>query len=188
MFRLYFSIFWGEDKQYHHTPHESPLVMTIPLMLLAVGSVFSGIIPFSHLVTADKLAFDTHFEPIIAFPSIFIGLLGIGVAWIMYKKKTDMPDKIAASLGGLYKTVYNKFYIDEIYLFVTRKILFNIVSQSVAWFDRHIVDGSMNGIANVINLSSKKIRGLQSGQLQQYAAVFVAGALGLLLYVIYLLG
>ncbi len=188
MFRLYFNIFWGEDKVYHHTPHESPLVMTIPLMVLAFGSIFSGYLPFSHLVTSDKMAFTTHLDYAIAIPSILIGFLGIGVAWIMYKKKTDIPDRISAALGGFYTTVYNKFYFDEIYLFVTRKILFNIVSQSVAWFDRHIVDGSMNGIANVVITSSKKIKSLQSGQLQQYAAVFVAGALGLLLYVIYLLG
>ncbi|MDF1547450.1 MAG: NADH-quinone oxidoreductase subunit L [Bacteroidales bacterium] len=186
MFRLYFNIFWGEEKEYHHTPHESPLVMTIPLMILAFGSIFAGYLPFSHLVTSDKMPFDTHIEWAIAIPSILIGFAGIAVAWVMYKKKTNIPDKMAAFFGGFYKTVYNKFYIDEIYLFVTKKILFNIVSRSIAWFDRHIVDGSMNGIANVIYFSSKKIKGLQSGQLQQYGAVFIAGALGLLLFVIYL--
>jgi len=188
MFRLYFNIFWGEEKHYHHTPHESPLVMTIPLMLLSVGAIFSGYLPFTHMVTADKMPFDVHMHWNIALPSILIGFLGIAIAWVLYKKKSVVPDKIAASLGGLYKTVYNKFYIDEIYLFVTRKILFNIVSRSVAWFDRHIVDGTMNGVAGIVDLSSKKIRGFQSGQLQEYAAVFVAGVLGLLLYVIYLLG
>lgn len=186
MFRLYFNIFWGEEKEYHHAPHESPLVMTIPLMILAFGSMFAGYLPFSHLVTSDKLPFNTHMEWIIAIPSILIGFAGIALAWIMYKRKTNIPDKMAAFFGGFYKTVYNKFYIDEIYLFVTKKILFNIVSRSIAWFDRHIVDGSMNGIANVIYFSSKKIKGLQSGQLQQYGAVFIAGALGLLLFVIYL--
>jgi NADH-quinone oxidoreductase subunit L len=186
MFRLYFSVFWGEEKHYHHTPHESPLVMTLPLMILAFGSIFSGYLPFSKLVTSDKMPFETHLDYAIAVPSVLIGLLGIGIAWLLYKKKSDIPDKIASSLGGFYKTVYNKFYIDEIYLFVTRKILFNIISQSVAWFDRHIVDGTMNGIAGFIDISSKKIRGMQSGQLQQYAAVFIAGVLGLLLYVIYL--
>lgn len=186
MFRLYFNIFWGEEKEYHHAPHESPLVMTIPLMILTFGSIFAGYLPFSHLVTSDKMPFDTHLEWTIAIPSILIGFAGIALAWVMYKKKTNIPDKMAAFFGGFYKTVYNKFYIDEIYLFVTKKILFNIVSRSIAWFDRHIVDGSMNGIANVIYFSSKKIKGLQSGQLQQYGAVFIAGALGLLLFVIYL--
>jgi NADH-quinone oxidoreductase subunit L len=188
MFRLYFNVFWGEDKHYHHTPHESPWVMTIPLMILAFGSIFSGWIKFSHLVTSDKVPYDSHIDMMIAIPSVLIGLFGIGIAWILYKKKSDLPDKIAASFGGFYTTVYHKFYIDEIYLFVTKKILFNLVSRPVAWFDRHIVDGTMVGIGTVTEAASAKIKGLQSGQLQQYAFVFVAGALGLVLLVIYLLG
>lgn len=188
MFRLYFNVFWGEEKHYHHTPHESPFVMTIPLMILAFGSVFSGYLPFTHLVTSDRVGFDSHMDWAVAIPSILIGLLGIGMAWVLYKKKSAVPDKIAAGFGKFYTTVYHKFYIDEIYLFVTKKILFNCVSRPVAWFDRHIVDGTMNGIAWVIETSSLKIKGFQSGHIQQYATVFVAGALGLVLLVIYLLG
>ena len=188
MFRLYFNIFWGEDKNYHHTPHESPLVMTIPLMVLAFASIFAGYLPFSEMVTSDKIGFEVHTHWNIALPSIAIGFAGIAFAWILYKKPSTLPDKIATSLGGFYKTVYNKFYIDEIYLFVTKKILFNLVSRPVAWFDRHIVDGTMNGIANVTMFTSNKIKGLQSGQLQQYAFVFIAGAVGMLLLTLYLLG
>ncbi|HEY9114238.1 MAG TPA: proton-conducting transporter membrane subunit, partial [Bacteroidales bacterium] len=187
MFRLYFNIFWGEEKKFHHTPHESPLVMTIPLMVLAFGSIFAGYLPFTHLVTADAMPFAAHINFAIAIPSVIMATIGIAAAWILYKKKNDMPDKMAAALGGFYRTVYNKFYIDEIYLFVTKKILFNIVSQSVAWFDRHIVDGTMNGIAGTVTLVSAKIKGLQSGQLQQYATVFIAGVIGLVLLVLHLL-
>lgn len=187
MFRLYFSVFWGEDREYHHTPHESPLVMTIPLMVLAFGAIFSGYLPFEEMISPDKMPFEIHTHWNIAIPSILIGFLGIGLAWALYKKKSDVPDKIAKALGGFYTTVYNKFYIDEIYLFVTKKILFNLVSRPVAWFDRHIVDGTMNGIGWIVSTSSAKIKGLQSGQLQQYAAVFIAGALGLVLMVIYIL-
>ncbi len=188
MFRLYFSVFWGEEREYHHTPHESPLVMTIPLMILAFGSIFAGYIPFHDLISPDKTPFETHANMAVMIPSIIIGLLGIALAWALYKKKSDVPDKIAKSLGGVYTTIYNKLYVDELYLFVTKKILFNLVSRPVAWFDRHIVDGTMNGIAWVVTTSSNKIKGLQSGQLQQYASVFVAGALGLVLLALYLLG
>jgi len=188
MFRLYFSVFWGEDREYHHTPHESPLVMTIPLMILAFGSIFAGYIPFHSLISPDKMPFEVHTHWNIAIPSILIGFVGIALAWVLYKKKSEAPDRIAKALGGFYTTVYHKFYIDEVYLFVTKKILFNMVSRPVAWFDRHIVDGTMNGVAWVVSTSSLKIKGLQSGQLQQYAAVFVAGALGLVLLVIYFLG
>ncbi len=187
MFRLYFNIFWGEDKHYHHTPHESPLVMTIPLMILAFGAIFAGYLPFTHMISPDKTPMHLHMHWNIAIPSVLIGLAGIALAWVLYKKKNPIPDKLAVSFGRLYTTVYHKFYIDEIYLFVTHKILFNLVSRPVAWFDRHIVDGTMNGIAFVVTFTSGKIKGLQSGQLQQYAAVFVAGALGLMLLVIYFL-
>lgn len=186
MFRLYFNIFWGEDKHYHHTPHESPLVMTIPLMILAFASIFSGYLPFTELVTGDKTPFEAHMNFAIAVPSVLIGLIGIGAAWILYKKRSVVPDKVAASLGGLYTTVYNKFYIDDIYLFVTRKILFNCVSRPIAWFDRHVVDAFMNGLSTVTNYTAEHIKGLQSGQLQLYAATFAGGVIGLLLLVLYL--
>ena len=86
-----------------------------------------------------------------------------------------MPDKIAASLKGVYTTIYRKFYIDEIYLFVTQKILFNVVSQSIAWFDRHIIDATMDGFATVTNYASESVKELQSGQIQKYGFVFISG-------------
>ncbi|HAZ04891.1 MAG TPA: NADH-quinone oxidoreductase subunit L [Marinilabiliales bacterium] len=187
MFRLYFNVFWGEDKHYHHTPHESPLVMTIPLMILAFGAIFAGYLPFAHMISPDKTPMHLHLHWNIAIPSVLIGLAGIALAWVLYKKKNPIPDKLASAFGTFYTTVYHKFYIDEIYLFVTHKILFNMVSRPVAWFDRHIVDGTMNGVAFIVTTSSNKIKGLQSGQLQQYAAVFIAGALGLVLLGIYFL-
>jgi NADH-quinone oxidoreductase subunit L len=186
MFRLYFNIFWGEDKHYHHTPHESPLVMTIPLMILAFASIFSGYLPFTHLVTADKLPFDAHLDYGIAVPSVLIGLAGIAAAWMLYKRKSLIPDKVVVSLGELYTTVYHKFYVDEVYLFVTKKILFNFISRPIAWFDRHVIDGSMNGLSWLTNYASEHIKGLQSGQLQLYAATFAGGLIGLLLLMLYM--
>ncbi|MBV5314540.1 MAG: NADH-quinone oxidoreductase subunit L [Prolixibacteraceae bacterium] len=187
MFRLYFSVFWGKDRHYHHTPHESPLVMTIPLMFLAVASIFAGYIPFHHLVTSDKIGFATEMNYMVAVPSVLIGLFGIAMAWILYKKESDVPAKLAKSWGILYTATYNKFYWDEIYLFVTRKIIFNYISRPIAWFDRHIIDGFMVGIGLVTEKVSYQIKGMQSGQLQHYAFMFVAGTLALALSMIYFL-
>lgn len=187
MFRLYFNIFWGEDREFHHTPHESPLVMTIPLMILAFASIFSGYLPFGKLITTDKLPLSLHINPYIAGSSVLIGLVGIALAWILYKRKSDLPDRFAASAGNLYTAALNKFYFDELYLFVTKKILFNLVSRPIAWFDRNVIDASMNGLAWITILASDRIKGVQSGQLQMYAAGFIAGAIGLLLFVLYLL-
>ncbi|PZX17892.1 NADH-quinone oxidoreductase subunit L [Breznakibacter xylanolyticus] len=188
MFRLYFNVFWGQERHYHHTPHESPWVMTVPLMVLAFASVFSGYLPFTHLVSPDRLPFEVHLHWGIAIPSVLIGLAGIGLAWVLYKRPSRVPDRMAAAMGGFYTTVYHKFYIDEVYLFVTRRVLFNLVSRPISWFDRHVVDAFMNALANVTNGVSDRIKGLQSGQLQMYAATFAAGVIGLVLLALYYLG
>jgi NADH-quinone oxidoreductase subunit L len=186
MFRLYFNIFWGKETQYHHTPHEAPATMTIPLIVLATGSVFAGLIPFNHLVTTDGKVFETEIEWIVAIPSVLIGLIGIVLAFIMYRKESAIPDKLAATFKYSYKWAYNKFYMDEVYLFVTKKIIFRYISAPIAWFDRHIVDGTMNAIASTTQVVSFRIRGFQSGQLQKYGFAFVSGAVLLALLFIYL--
>ncbi len=186
MFRLYFSIFWGKQQRYDHTPHEAPKVMTIPLMLLSLGAIFAGLLPFSSFVTSDGKPFITHINFTIAIPAILVGVLGALTAMVFYLKETNIPEKISIALGGFYKAVYRKFYIDELYLFITKEIIFNYVSRPVAWFDRHIVDGSMNGISYVTNEVSTRIKRFQSGQLQQYAWVFVTSAVALALAFIYL--
>ncbi len=186
MFRLYYGIFWGKNTHYHHTPHEAPKVMTIPLMILAFGSVFAGFLPFHDLVTSDGKGFESHIDWMIAIPSVLIGVVGIAIATIMYKKETAIPDKIAVSAKHLYKWAHRKFYMDEVYLFVTRKIIFRYISVPVAWFDLHIVDGTMNGIAGMTQYTAYAIKGLQSGKLQQYAYVFISGTIILVLIFVYL--
>jgi NADH-quinone oxidoreductase subunit L len=186
MFRLYFSVFWGEDRHYHHTPHEAPLVMTLPLMFLAFASIFAGYIPFSEFVTSDGAAFESHIEMPIATASVFIGLVGIFVAMFMYMKPKGAPAKMATTFSHLYKWSYNKFYMDEVYLFVTKRIIFAYISRPVAWFDRHVVDATMNGFAWASNYASFHIRDLQSGQLQKYAFVFISSVLILVLSFVYL--
>lgn len=187
MFRLYFRVFWGRNPHYHHTPHESPLLMTIPLMVLAFASIFSGFLPFSDLVTSDRIGFEAEMHLAVAIPSVLIGLLGILVAFFLYKKESKLPRTITTRLGLLYTATLNKFYIDELYLFVTRKIIFNYISHPIAWFDRHVIDGFMVGIGTVTEKTAHTIKGIQSGQVQHYAFAFVAGALVLALSLLYFL-
>jgi NADH-quinone oxidoreductase subunit L len=86
----------------------------------------------------------------------------------------------------LYTATLNKFYIDEIYLFITKKIIFGGVSRPIAWFDRQVIDGTMNLFGIIVLVVSRKIKGMQSGQLQQYGFAFVAGAIGLVMAFVYL--
>ncbi len=187
MFRLYFGVFWGVDRKYEHAPHESPATMLTPLFILAVAAATVGLLPFSEYITADGKGFEGHIDWSVGGPSIVIALAGILLAFILYKKESPIPTRIANGLGGFYKTVYKKFYFDEIYLFVTHKIIFNCISKPIAWFDRNVVDGAMNGIAGVTNYVSDEIKGMQSGQFQHYALGFMIGTLGLTLLIIYCL-
>ena len=186
MFRLYYSIFWGKERHYHHTPHEAPKVMTIPLMILAFGSIFAGFLPFHNLVTSDGKPFESHIDWMIAIPSVLVGVVGILIATMMYKKESLLPDKVAGISKNFYKWAHHKFYMDEVYLFVTKKIIFRLISVPVAWFDRHIVDATMNGIAGIVQYSAFTIKGLQSGRLQQYAFVFITGSIALVVIFVYL--
>ena len=106
---------------------------------------------------------------------------------MFYKKESDLSNRATTSFGSFYKYALNKFYFDELYLFVTRKVIFKRFSSPIAWFDRHIIDATMDAVARVTNYVALKIKGLQSGQLQQYASVFVSGMLLLIVIFIYLI-
>ena len=186
MFRIYFGIFWGKNTKYGHKPHESPISMTFPLLFLALLSIVSGFIPFSEFVTADKAGFEAHLNYPLAAVAVGVGLIGIALAWVFYKKENDLADKLASFFGPFYKWTSDKFYFDEIYLFITKKILFDRVSAPIAKFDKKYVDGTMVEIGNKTVLTSEKIKGMQSGKVQDYAFAFIAGVVILALVFIYL--
>ncbi|WP_456378987.1 NADH-quinone oxidoreductase subunit L [Lutibacter sp.] len=186
MFRIYFGIFWGKETRYEHTPHESPISMTGPLMVLALITVVGGFIPFSELVSADKAGFQAHLNLPLAAIATVVGLTGIALSYIFYKKENDLASKFSNAFGVFYKWAYNKFYIDEIYLFVTKKIIFNRIAAPIAWFDKKVVDATMEGIGNKTVVISKKIKGMQSGKVQDYAFSFIAGVVILAMVFIYL--
>jgi NADH-quinone oxidoreductase subunit L len=186
MFRIYFGIFWGKDTEYEHKPKESPLSMTFPLLFLGVLSVVAGFVPFSEFVTADKIGFEAHLNYPLAAIAVSVGLIGIIMAWIFYKKENNLADKWANIFGPLYKWASDKFYFDEVYLFVTKKILFKRVSEPIAKFDKKIVDGTMVGIGNKTVQASQKIKGMQSGKVQDYAFAFIGGTVVLAIVFIYL--
>lgn len=185
MFRLYFLVFWHHDKTYAHTPHESPAIMLIPMILLAIGSVLAGFIPFGNYVSSDGQPLHPHLDVMVASISVVVAVTGIAIAWLFYKKPSALPDKLSESLGGLYRTALKKFYIDELYLFITKKIIFNLISRPIAWFDRHVIDAFMDLTATFTNRISREIKNLQSGQLQHYAYIFITGVVLIVLVMLY---
>ena len=186
IFRIYFGIFWGKDKTYQHKPKESPLSMTVPLLFLALMSIFGGFIPFSEFITPDKIGFESQIDYPLAAIAVTVGLIGVFLAWIFYKKENSLSDTYAKAFGPFYKWASDKFYLDEIYLFVTKKILIKRISAPIAKFDKKYVDGTMEGIGNKTVSASEKIKGMQSGKVQDYAFAFIAGVVVIALVFIYL--
>lgn len=191
MFRLYFNIFWNKDFKSHHTHAEhhhgeAPKSMLIPLMILAGLSVIAGFVPFNKFVTADGAGFETEFHFGFAIGPVLLAIAAILLAWKMYIKENSMSDSISNNVKGLYTSAYRKFYFDEIYLFITQKILFNLIGRPAAWVDKNIFDGLMNLIASATESVSGSIKTYQSGKAQDYAIYFFAGTLGFVLLFIYL--
>ncbi|MEJ2113595.1 MAG: proton-conducting transporter membrane subunit, partial [Flavobacteriaceae bacterium] len=186
MFRIYFGIFWGKKKVFEHAPKESPLSMTFPLIVLGFLSITAGFIPFSEFVTADKAGFEAHLNYPLAAIATSVGIIGIVLAWLFYKKENSLSDQYAKTFGPFYTWASDKFYFDEIYMFITKKILFKRVSAPIAKFDKKYVDGTMVGIGNKTVLTSEKIKGLQSGRVQDYAFAFISGVVIIALVFIYL--
>jgi len=186
MFRLYFNIFWGKEHKHEHTPHESTFAMAFPLVFLATVTVFAGFIPFGHFVTSDLANYDIHLDFTVASISVIIAVISIGLAMILYRKESEVPKKLATTFSGLHTAASHRFYLDEVYLFITKKIVFNNISKPLAWFDRHVIDASMNGMAATTQWVSIKTKGFQSGQVQQYAYVFLLGTLIITLLVLFI--
>lgn len=190
MFRLYFNIFWNKVSSVSSNGHrehhgEGGFAMMLPLILLAVGAAAAGFIPFGNFISSDGEALHSEFHLQLSIAPVTVGLIGVFMAMWLYKKQNNKPDKIAASINGLYKAAWNKFYFDELYLFITKKIMFNLIAQPAAWIDKNIVDGLINATGNITQFISKKIKKMQSGKVQQYAAYFLVAAIAMAVLFIY---
>lgn len=178
MFRIYFVTFQGEARSdgANHA-HESSTVMLIPLVVLAVLATVSGWVPFSDWVHVGEPLEHHGINWAIAIPAIVIAGLGIAVAWLFYGRPSDQAQIWVQRLGGVYVLIKQKFYIDQVYLFVTHKIIFRFISRPIAWFDRHVVDGGVNLSGWGTRKMGEMLSILQTGQVQTYAAFYVLSAI-----------
>ena len=179
MFRLYYCIFWGKtnDNYAHHTPHESPVVMTLPLIILAAITVVAGwAMPFGHFVSSNGHAYDIHLDTTVAATSIVVAVIAILIATWMYAGKTQpVADMLQKKFSGLHHAAYRRFFMDEVWMFVTKKIIFRCVSTPLAWFDRHVIDQFMNFMAWSTNAAGETVQPMQSGKIQTYTMWFLGG-------------
>lgn len=178
MFRLYFRIFWFKKPEAHAHNHEKHTwAMNSSLILLALGSLAVGFLPFGHFVSADGRALELPLHIFTAILPVSMALTGIAIAYFFFANESSKSDEVVARFRTVYGWAYHKFYIDELYLFVTKKIIFNLIGRPIAWIDRNIVNGAINSTAWASVKTSELIKPMQSGRVQTYAMFFLGGAL-----------
>ena len=206
MFRLVILTFEGE-KRYGPDihPHEAPKTMTIPLIILAGLSIVGGFIGIPESLFGgnaieqwlepifapayDKLHVSPHpvevTEYLLMFISVGIAAAGIYYAREFYLRRKELAEKWRAKYPGVYRLLFNKYYVDEVYdtLVVTPTVQ---VSDGFLWkgIDVRVIDGAVNGSAKLVAMIAEGIRKVQTGIAQQYAMIFVGGILLLLSWLI----
>ena len=178
MFRMYFMVFWWEENPHYkeHKPHDAPWQMSLPLIILAAVSCVAGFIPFGEFITWNGEPYHIHIDLQVATTSLIVAGCGIGLAAWLYMKKNSKPAAMKNAMPVLWQAANRRFYWDEIYMFVTHKIIFNIICKSIAWFDRHVIDATMDGFAKVTQKTSVAIKGMQGGSIQAYVLWYFFGA------------
>jgi NADH-quinone oxidoreductase subunit L len=225
MFRLWFLTFFGEYRgaassavphghdshggEGHDLPHESPMVMVVPLVILAVLSFVGGWVGIPHAMGGSN-HFEHFLDPVfqsvpeatpagaaagheeasteLTFSAISVAAAAIGFlgAWFLYFKRTDLPDKMAASAGGLYRLVRDKYRIDELYGAVIIKPIIAL-STNVFWkgIDQGLIDAAVNGAAAGAKETSDKMRHMQSGNIRSYAGWVAVGAAVVIVFMVW---
>lgn len=179
MFRLIFVAFFGKKRSDYHA-HESGKVMTVPLIILAVLSVFAGLVNSPWFYDTFGKSFSTFIffgeteipevNLVVAGISTIMSLLGIYTAWLLYIKRVVDTETLAKKWNGIFKLLYNKFYIDELYAWVFNNVML-IAGRILDWIDHKVIDGMFDGFARLLCFTGKKSRDLQTGYLQSYALV-----------------
>ncbi len=184
MFRIYFVTFLGKARsEKSKNAHEAPFIMLVPLIVLAAFSVVSGFVPMGEFVSAGGGVIEHGGSKLIPVVATAAGTTGIIVAWLFYGGESLLSQTVVKRLGRAYTIIQEKFYVDEIYLFVTNRIIFPYVGAPIAWFDRHAVDGAVNLTGHLTRLGGMVLSRLQTGQAQSYGVWLVNGAIVVALFI-----
>ncbi|MCG9879790.1 MAG: NADH-quinone oxidoreductase subunit L [Bacteroidia bacterium] len=188
MFRLYFTIFWSIPEYPKTNEHgEGTWSMKLPLMVLTLASILVGFIPFSKYVNSNGIPVEGHLEIVFSIGPVLLSIAGILLAAYWFKTANTKPQRLAISMGNAFVWVRNKFYIDQLYLYITKEIVFKYFGKTAAYIDKNLIDGFYLSLAHFTGYFSFFIRGIQSGNVQHYALYFFGGILGLVSLLFYLL-
>jgi len=195
--RLIFLTFFGEARADHHTMehvHESPPIMTIPLIGLALGAVFAGFLGYDYFVGEHRETFwrgaiavleandsiaavHAHHPPfLLKWLPLFVSIAGFGLAYLMYIKRTDLPGKLAAAFPGVYQFLLNKWYFDELYNWLFVKPAFHLGRFFWKRGDVGIIDRfGPDGVSAATVFAAKRLGNMQTGYLYHYAFAMIIG-------------
>ncbi|MGO8947220.1 MAG: NADH-quinone oxidoreductase subunit L [Ktedonobacterales bacterium] len=210
MFRLFFLTFggkggafagfWGGPDQYRGDahPHESPPAMTIPLVILALATIVIGLLGFTgfnhgfawFLNGGQNVNFSvTPGLDLLTLYSVGAGVLGLGLAWLMYGVAVVPANAFTRNPVGaaVHRVLYNKYYLDELYGLIIKYIVLGLANLA-ALFDQYIIDGIVNGSANAVRSTGSITRRTETGKLQNYGAAIFGGAMIILLIVFFATG
>jgi NADH-quinone oxidoreductase subunit L len=219
MFRLLFMTFFGDyrgahvdehgqahaihghGEHGHGAPHESPTVMLVPLMILALLSIVGGLVGIGNrfenflapvfgsgqVAAAAGEAASRGTELLLMGVSVTLAVLGFLLAYVLYISRPNLPQRIADSLNGFYKAVLNKYYVDEFYAKLFVKPLVD-GSTNILWqgVDRRVIDDNVNNAADGAQQVSDEVRHMQSGNLRSYAGWIAAGSAVVIAYMIWM--
>jgi NADH-quinone oxidoreductase subunit L len=182
--RLLYMTFFGECRASHearHHLHESPAVMTLPLVILAGLAVVGGLLPVPAIVAGGH-AHEAHAP--LAFMALATGLAvgGLGLAYWLHVVRPELPARIAAGLGGFYDLVRDKFRVDELYEATVVRLVFGAADVSARQIDPGVIDAAANDAGLLVAATSGLWRRLQTGNVQHYALSFLVGVLALVGY------
>ncbi len=220
MFRLLFGTFHGEcraPEEVKHHIHESPKVMTVPLMILAVLSVAGGWVGIPYILGGDN-RIEKFLEPVfgagheathtadlsilgnayaagggheaasaemtLMVLSVVIALVGIFIAYRLYIKSPELPARFVNRFTGLFRTVHNKYYVDEIYGATVVRGLLGLGTFMKNFFDEVVIDGTINGVAALMGWAGGVLRKIQAGYVQGYAFAMIVGAIIVIGYLV----
>ena len=204
-FRLVFKTFHGEfrgGKELEHHLHESPKVMTIPLVVLAIGAIGAGWVGIPPLLLDHGNKFGVFLEPVIHHPenslnhtvewfvmglSVVVAVAGTYLAYIFYIKKTELPQKLASKYKAVYNLLWNKYWFDELYDRLIVKPTFWLARYIIyAFSDRLIIEGIVNGIGTLAIRTAQNLRQFQVGVVSFYAMVIIFSMVAIISAVIFL--
>ncbi len=189
IFLTFHGKFRGTHEQEHHI-HESPPVITVPLMFLAFGAVFAGYVGIPPIFWEHGDKIGEFLAPVLGHPeghgshaeeifviliSITVAVLGWIIAYKMYIKNTELPQKLQDRFQGVHKLLFNKYYIDELYSKTIVQPVLKASDKIILGFDTYIIEGIVNGVPNLIGAFGRKFREVQTGMLSNYALVMAIG-------------